>query len=71
MLKEVVWTCECGTTLRYWNKLRQIVHLDSQKHQQFEVDGVVIKKKKEQRWRRGDDVKIEKLCPSTDKCESS
>jgi hypothetical protein len=61
MLKEVLWSCPCGTTLRYWNIVRQQVHERSQKHLQWKEDGVVISKKYKQRWRKPDDITIEKM----------
>lgn len=65
-LKEVVWTCECGTKIRYYNKTRKIGHDKSQKHQQYLQDGIVIEKKYIQRNRQADKIKIVKLGDNQD-----
>lgn len=61
MLKEIHWRCECGSLLRYWNKLRQAEHLTSAKHEQWKLDGIVKETKKPQRCRKTDEMKVEKL----------
>ena len=60
-LKEMYWRCDCGTQLRYWNLLRQKVHIASQQHQRWLVDGVVKEKKCSVRCRKGDGIIVEKL----------
>ena len=61
MLKEIRWTCACGTTLRYWDRTRQAVHERSKRHAQWVKTGVVETKQYEQRWRKPAEFVIERL----------
>ena len=51
MLKVHMWKCPCGTTLKYWNIVRQEAHEESAKHKKWVETGNVVEKHYKSRWR--------------------